>query len=156
MEVDDKEEIKEEVLDDSEPKTDQPDKSELSDESVADPELEETEPEESEPVDEAVPYASSTQYTYDHLPSGCNVFYGTYIDNYNGSTRVRYYLNDYNLIPSSSVGNANRPAGSICLSNNLNYKPEVEVYFKAISFALIAFAGVLLFNIVIKRLWQGK
>lgn len=51
------------------------------------------------------------------LPNGCNVFYGTYIDNYNGTRRTRYYFDSYGqLIPSTITTNNNRPTGSQCMT----------------------------------------
>lgn len=51
------------------------------------------------------------------LPGGCNVFYGTYIDNYNGSTRRRYYLDSYGrLILSQTSSRVNTPSGVSCLT----------------------------------------
>lgn len=51
------------------------------------------------------------------LPKGCNVFYGNYIDNYNGNTRTRYYFDSYGqLIPSTITTSNNRPTGSQCMT----------------------------------------
>lgn len=51
------------------------------------------------------------------LPNGCNVFYGTYVDNYNGNTRTRYYFDSYGqLIESQRVANVNRPTGVVCMT----------------------------------------
>lgn len=51
------------------------------------------------------------------LPGGCNVFYGTYIDNYNGNRRTRYYLDSYGqLIPSTITTSNSRPTGSQCMT----------------------------------------
>lgn len=53
----------------------------------------------------------------DNLPEGCNVYYGNYIDNYNGNTRTRYYLDSYGqLIKSQRVVNVNRPTGLVCMT----------------------------------------
>lgn len=51
------------------------------------------------------------------LPGGCNVFYGTYIDNYNGNTRRRYYFDSYGqLILSQTTSRVNTPSGVSCLT----------------------------------------
>lgn len=51
------------------------------------------------------------------LPGGCNVFYGGYIDNYNGSTRRRYYFDSYGrLILSQTTTRVNTPSGVSCLT----------------------------------------
>lgn len=51
------------------------------------------------------------------LPGGCNVFYGEYIDNYNGTTRKRYYFDSYGrLILSQTTSRANTPSGVSCLT----------------------------------------
>ena len=53
----------------------------------------------------------------DYLPNGCNVFYGNYIDNYNESTRSRYYLDSYGqLILTQTTRNVNRPNGVACMT----------------------------------------
>lgn len=55
--------------------------------------------------------------TRDSLPDGCNIYYGTYIDNYNGSTRKRYYFDDYGqLILNNQTTSTSRPAGSVCMT----------------------------------------
>lgn len=51
------------------------------------------------------------------LPGGCNVFYGEYIDNYNGTTRKRYYFDSYGqLILSQTTTRVNTPSGVSCLT----------------------------------------
>lgn len=45
---------------------------------------------------------------------GCNVFYGSYVDNYNNGTRTRYYKTGGRWI-SSSTATATRPTGAICM-----------------------------------------
>lgn len=51
------------------------------------------------------------------LPGGCNVFYGTYIDNYNGNTRRRYYFDSYGrLILTHTTSRVDKPSGVSCLT----------------------------------------
>lgn len=51
------------------------------------------------------------------LPGGCNVFYGTYIDNYQASVRRRYYLDSYgNLVLTQTSTNVSQPTGVACLT----------------------------------------
>lgn len=51
------------------------------------------------------------------LPGGCNVFYGTYIDNYNGGTRRRYYFDSYGqLILTHTTSRVDKPSGVSCLT----------------------------------------
>lgn len=51
------------------------------------------------------------------LPAGCNVFYGTYIDNYNGSIRRRYYFDSYGqLILTQTTTRVDKPSGVSCLT----------------------------------------
>lgn len=55
--------------------------------------------------------------TITDLPSGCNVFYGTYVDNYNGTTRRRYYFDSYGqLILSTTSTTSSRPTGTVCMT----------------------------------------
>lgn len=91
------------------------------------------------------------------LPSGCNVYYGTYIDNYNGSIRRRYYFNgNGELVLSSTSSNSSAPSTANCYSGTLYYKPELEVTFKFFSFTMIAFAGMVIYQLILKRLWLGR
>lgn len=93
------------------------------------------------------------------IPSGgCFIATGyNSFSHYLNNSRVQYYLNENQLVRGSSSSYSNLPNGYHCLSTgDLVYKPEVAVYFPFMAFALIAFAGVLLFNIFIKRLWQGR
>lgn len=74
--------------------------------------------------------------------SGCNVYYGTYIDNYHNNTRTRYYLNETKLIKSTTSTYSHMPDGYTCISQgDLVYKPETEIYFYVISiiFAIAIF-----------------
>ena len=92
------------------------------------------------------------------LPSqGCNIFYGTYIDNYsnNGYTRTRYYLNEGKLVKNNtSQSNYNSiPTGATCIvTGDLIYKPELEVYVPFLAMTLFVFVLILVYKIIIKRL----
>lgn len=90
------------------------------------------------------------------LPTqGCNVFYGTYFDNYYNGVRTRYYLNDGQSIPSTSQTYINNPSNVYCLSSTqfqLWYKPELEVYFGAISLLICFLAFSIIYKTIIKRL----
>lgn len=86
------------------------------------------------------------------IASGYNTF-----DHYISNQRIRYYLNDNKFVRGTSSSYTNLPTGYHCLSTgDLVYKPEVPVYFSFMSFCLIAFAGILFFNIVIKKLWGSR
>lgn len=88
------------------------------------------------------------------LPTqGCNVFYGTYIDNFNGYTRTRYYINDGELVASNSQSyNYNpTPSGAICI-DSLTYRSDVPIYFEALSILIVALAFWLIYRVIIKRL----
>lgn len=93
------------------------------------------------------------------IPSGgCTVLssYNT-VDHYQNGTRVRYYLYDGKLVRNSSSNYSNLPTNTYCLQpGDLVYKPEIPVYFSAIAFAMISFAAVVLFNLIIKRLWGSR
>lgn len=92
------------------------------------------------------------------LPSGCNIYYGTYVDNYtnNGRTRVRYYINEGKLVPSSGSTSQydQRPSNDYhCLTTGeLVYKPEVQIYFPFLAGSLLVFVLILVYKIFIKRL----
>lgn len=87
------------------------------------------------------------------LPDGCNIFYGSYVDNYNGNTRTRYYLNDGELVQNSrqSYTYDPRPSGYSCISS-ITYHSEYGIYFQFISFILCALCAVLIYRTIIKRL----
>lgn len=92
------------------------------------------------------------------LPStGCNIFYGTYVDNYSsdGRTRTRYYLNEGKLVENNtSYSQYNSiPSGATCLhTGDLVYKPEMELYVPFLASGLLVFVLILVYKIFIKRL----
>lgn len=91
------------------------------------------------------------------LPStGCNVFYGTYLDNYTGNTRTRYYVHEGVLIKNntSTTSYNQTPSGAYCLTSadTLKYRPQDTVYFPVIALAMCSFVFVILYKIIIKRL----
>lgn len=93
------------------------------------------------------------------LPSGgCSILSGyNSLDHYLNGTRIRYYIYDGKLVRSSSSTYTRLPDNSYCLqSGDLVYKPEIPVYFSFMSMCIVAFAGISLYNIMIKKLWQGK
>lgn len=89
------------------------------------------------------------------LPAtGCNVFYGNYVDNYNGSTRIRYYIYEGQAVENSTATSTTRPTGSVCMTTTPEYKPELNLY---ICFgAAIAATGIILlaYNIIIGRIMR--
>ena len=50
-------------------------------------------------------------------PDGCNVFYGTYIDNYKNGIRSRYYYDSYGQLILTSRQTGNRPSQTVCIEN---------------------------------------
>lgn len=88
------------------------------------------------------------------LPSnGCNIYYGTYIDHYYNGVRRRYYINNDKLVLSNSSSYNTLPSGYTCVATgDITYKPENQIWFSALSFALCAFAFILIYKIIIKRL----
>lgn len=60
------------------------------------------------------------------LPNGCNIYYGTYIDNYNGGIRTRYYIREGELIANNRT-NANLPTGAMCMTNELIYGEQFSL-----------------------------
>lgn len=96
------------------------------------------------------------EFVYDLPAQGCNVFYGTYIDNYNGNTRSRYYLNDGHLVLSSTSNANSTPNGVHCLTSDdmIIYKPEIEVYFNIIAIlaAFVIFSAA--YKLIIFPFWR--
>lgn len=92
------------------------------------------------------------------LPStGCNILISnTSFYNYSSDkrTRQRYYIYDgVAHLESSSTSTYGYDYTGTCLNTgDLVYKPEIRVYFPVISFCLVCFALLLIYNIFIKRL----
>lgn len=87
------------------------------------------------------------------LPQGCNVFYGTYIDNYRNNIRTRYYINDGELITNSQQNYSYdpRPNGYVCI-DKLTYHSEFNVFFEVLSLIIVLLAFFLIYKTIIKRL----
>lgn len=86
---------------------------------------------------------------------GCNVFYGTYIDNYRNNIRTRYYIYDSQLIASTTSSYTNMPTGYICMSeDSLVYKPELEVYFTFMSIAAMLALFWLAYRFILHPFWR--
>lgn len=86
------------------------------------------------------------------IASGSTTFY-----HYLNNQRITYYLYDGKLIRGSQSSYTNLPTGYHCLqSGDVVYKPELSVYFPFLAFCLISFAGLLIFNLIIKRLWGSR
>lgn len=90
------------------------------------------------------------------LPNGCNLYYGNYIDNYNGSTRRRYYLNEGKLVLTTTSNNSRQPDNTTCISSPLYYATEYQAIYQFEAFCLVAFAGIIIWNLLIKKLWLGR
>lgn len=59
--------------------------------------------------------------------TGCNVFYGNYVDNYLSNVRTRYYIYDGQAIASSTSTYATPPANVNCISSSdLLYDPLLQ------------------------------
>lgn len=94
-------------------------------------------------------------YEIELPPDGCNVFYGTYVDNYDRNIRTRYYFSENKLVKSTTSSYTRLPDGAVCLSRgDLIYKPETEVYFNVISivFAIIIF--VFAVRLILYPFWR--
>lgn len=90
------------------------------------------------------------------LPDGgCNIYYGTYIDNYRNNVRTRYYINENHLIKSTTASYTNLPNGYVCMdSNSLIYKPEIEVYFNVISIVCAIVIFVFAIRLILYPFWR--
>lgn len=87
--------------------------------------------------------------------NGCSVYYGTYIDNYYNSIRTRYYLNDGQLVRSSTASYSRLPDGAVCLSQgDLIYKPELEVYFNLFSILCAGLIFWFAYRLIIHPFWR--
>lgn len=58
---------------------------------------------------------------------GCNVFNGTYFDNYTNGVRTRYYIYDGQAIASSTQNYQAIPQNSLCADlSTLHYEPLTQ------------------------------
>lgn len=79
-------------------------------------------------VDEANSEHSIREETLRVAPDGCNVYYGTYIDNYNNGIRSRYYYDSYGQLVLANRQTGNRPSGAVCTSNTdelMSYNADI-------------------------------
>lgn len=89
--------------------------------------------------------------------TGCNIINSSSsFYNYSSDARTRdyYVIYEGKAIKQSSTYNqyGYTYSGDCLVTGDLRYKPELDIYFPLASFALIAFAGILLYNLIIKRL----
>lgn len=91
---------------------------------------------------------------YELPEAECNQFNGNYVDSYNNGIRVRYYLHEGSLIPSSSTTYYNIPSGAYCLTSDdvISYMPDFTIWAQFLSFIIIVFAFFLVDKIFIRRL----
>ena len=86
------------------------------------------------------------------LPSGCNVFYGTYFDNYRNNNRYRYYFdNNGSYILNQTTTNVTNYNNYNCITK-VPYHTADTIYFELISIAVVISAFILLYKVIIKRL----
>lgn len=87
--------------------------------------------------------------------NGCSVYYGTYVDNYYNSVRTRFYVNDTQLVKSSTSSYTRLPDNVVCLNQgDLIYKPELEVYFNLASFVLFPLLIMFAIRLILFRWWR--
>ena len=92
------------------------------------------------------------------LPTtGCNVFYGNYIDNYNSNIRSRYYIYDGQAVLSSTSSYASQPTGTVCMnSQEVVYAPLIQTaLIIAIIVAIIA-VFISAYSVIIKPFIKVK
>ena len=87
------------------------------------------------------------------LLEGCNVYYGSYIDNYNNGYLSRYYINEGKLVLSSvdTYAPTEQPQASLC-ATNLTYGSLHTPYYEFISLITVGFCLLLIYHVIIKRL----
>lgn len=91
------------------------------------------------------------------LPDGCNLYYGSYFDNYNNGLRQRFYFDDGgNFIPVQRQTYTSIPHNSVCYDGIVLFKPELEIEFKFFSVCLILFVFMVLYQLLFKKLWMGR
>lgn len=87
------------------------------------------------------------------LPEGCNVYYGSYIDNYNNGDLSRYYLNEGRLVLSSvsTYAPTEQPQASLC-ATSLTYGSHIVPFYEFISFITVGLCLLCIYHVIIKRL----
>lgn len=85
------------------------------------------------------------------LPDGCNVFYGSYLDNYSAGYRTRYYYTDGQLIPSTRQAYTTYPQGYQCM-DSLFYNPALRLDMVMWAMLLCVLIGCLLYRLFRKLL----
>lgn len=87
--------------------------------------------------------------------TGCNVYHGSYVDNYFNGKRTRFYLNDTQLVQSSKSDYSRVPDGVTCINTgDLIYKPELEVYFNLASFVLFPLLILFAIRLILFKWWR--
>lgn len=86
------------------------------------------------------------------LPGGCNIYYGSYIDNYNSGVRSRYYIDDYGQLVLSTRTTGTQPTGSVCLENGYVLPSFRNDIMRIMCFIVSAVVLVVGAKIVIGRL----
>lgn len=90
------------------------------------------------------------------LPTqGCNVYYGTYFDNYNGNVRRRYYFDNngsyiQNSTQTTNYGNYDT-SGYTCITD-IGYRDDLVIFWEFIAFIVCLIAFSLIYKVIIKRL----
>lgn len=88
---------------------------------------------------------------------GCNVFYGSYVDNYYNNVRTRYYILDSQLLASSTSSFSSMPSGVVCMDEAvLTYKPELEVYFTFMAIVAAFFLFFMAYRLIVHPFWRKR
>lgn len=90
------------------------------------------------------------------LPStGCNISQTAgYIDNYTGTTRTRYLINENKLTRVYQTTYSGNPTQYYtCLkTGDIIYKPEYSVILPTLAFGIISFITIILYKIIVGRI----
>lgn len=89
--------------------------------------------------------------------TGCNIINSSSsFYNYSSDDRTRetYVIYDGKaLLQSSSTSQYGYSHSGDCLvTGDLKYKPEIDIYFPFMSFCLVCFALIVIYNVIFKRL----
>lgn len=86
------------------------------------------------------------------LPGGCNIYYGTYIDNYSSGVRSRYYIDDYGQLVLSSRTTGTQPSGSVCMPSGYELPIFRNDVMRIMCFIVSAIVLVVGAKVVVGRL----
>lgn len=91
------------------------------------------------------------------LPTtGCNVYYGTYFDNYNGNVRRRYYFDDNGSYIQNNIqynyNGQNYDISPYTCIQSVPFRNDLPILWEFMALAVCTLVACLIYKVIIKRL----